>query len=73
VPGLAEIAPVRRTATYAEDCGPDVNGDGFATGDDFDQFVDWFVAGARLADYNQDGFVNGDDFDAFVEAFQNGC
>ncbi len=73
VPGLAEIAPVRRTATFAEDCGPDVNGDGFANGDDFDLFVDWFVAGARLADFNQDGFVNGDDYDAYVAAFEAGC
>ncbi len=54
-------------------CPPDFDGDGFATGDDFDGYVLAFVAGANTADYNGDGFVTGDDFDGYVAAFEAGC
>ena len=54
-------------------CPADFNGDGFVTGDDFDQYVVQFVAGNPAADFNSDGFVTGDDFDAYVIAFIAGC
>ena len=54
-------------------CPSDFNNDGFVTGDDFDQFVIFFVAGTDEADFNGDGFVTGDDFDAFVVKFVAGC
>lgn len=54
-------------------CRTDFNGDGFVTGDDYDSFVDAFVAGDATADYNEDGFVTGDDFDAYVDLFVAGC
>lgn len=54
-------------------CRADFDGDGFLTGDDFDQFVVWFELGDLAADFDGDGFVTGDDFDAFVTAFEIGC
>jgi len=54
-------------------CSADFNCDGFANGDDFDQFVISFEAGDATADFNHDGFVNGDDFDTFVDSFVAGC
>jgi len=54
-------------------CPSDWNQDGFVNGDDYDYFVDLFVAGDIAADYDDNGFVNGDDFDQFVEAFVAGC
>ncbi len=54
-------------------CPSDVNGDGFVTGDDFDEFVAAFELGDLFADYNGDTFVSGDDFDAFVNDFYLGC
>ncbi len=54
-------------------CPSDWNGDGFVTGDDFDQYVAAFIAGDMASDYNGDGFPNGDDFDAFVIDFEAGC
>lgn len=54
-------------------CGADFNGDGFVTGDDYDQYVDAFYLGDISADFNRDGFVTGDDFDSFSDAFQAGC
>lgn len=54
-------------------CPADFNGDGFVSGDDFDQYVAAFELGDASADFNCDGFVSGDDFDAFVAAFELGC
>lgn len=54
-------------------CPADFDGDGFATGDDFDAFVADFELGGMSADFDADGFVTGDDFDAFVAAFEAGC
>lgn len=51
----------------------DSNGDGFLTGDDYDQFAGSFEAGDAGADLNADGFVNGDDYDTFASAFDAGC
>lgn len=54
-------------------CRADFNGDTFVTADDFDAFVDAFVAGESSADFNSDGFVTGDDFDSYVAGFESGC
>jgi len=54
-------------------CPADYNGDAFVTGEDFDSFVEAFIAGDPGADFNGDNFVTGEDFDAFVEAFVAGC
>jgi len=54
-------------------CPSDYNGDGFVTGEDFDEFIVAFEAGDIEADFNNDTFVTGEDFDAFVEAFVAGC
>ncbi len=54
-------------------CYADVDHNCFVNGDDFDSFVDWFVAGDKRADYDGNTFVNGDDFDTFVQDFTNGC
>jgi len=56
-----------------EGCPSDVNGDGFVTGEDFDEFVAAFELGDAFADYNGDTFVTGEDFDEFVEDFSLGC
>lgn len=54
-------------------CVVDFDGDGFATGIDFDLFVGAFEAGGMSADYDGDGFVTGIDFDLFVGEFEGGC
>lgn len=54
-------------------CPADFDCDGFATGDDFDQYVAAFEAGNASSDFDHDGFVTGNDFDAFVVAFGAGC
>ncbi len=51
----------------------DFNNDGFATGEDFDEFVALFEAGDIGADFNGDTFVTGEDFDEFVQHFVDGC
>ncbi len=54
-------------------CTADYNGDAFVNGDDFDLFIERFVAGDPSADIDLNSFVNGVDFDAFVERFVAGC
>ncbi len=54
-------------------CPSDFNNDGFVSGDDFDAFVNAFVAGDDEADVNGDGFVTADDYDAYVVSFEAGC
>ena len=54
-------------------CPSDYDQNGFVNGDDFDAFVDAFVAGDIAADFDHNTFVNGDDFDGFVSAFEAGC
>jgi hypothetical protein len=54
-------------------CPSDFDCDGFASGSDFDLFVDAFEAGAGSADFDRDGFVSGVDFDLYVQAFEAGC
>lgn len=54
-------------------CPSDFNGDGFVSGEDFDQFIGLFVAGDQAADFDRNTFVTGDDFDGFVIAFERGC
>ncbi len=54
-------------------CRPDVDGDGFVTGDDFSLFVTWFETGDPRGDYDGDGFLTGDDFILFVTDFEAGC
>lgn len=54
-------------------CPSDYDGDGFVTGEDFDDYVAAFEAGDILADFDHDTFVTGEDFDAFVVAFESGC
>jgi len=55
----------------------DFNGDGFADGFDYDDFVTCFEGFAcppgKDADFNMDQFVDGFDYDAFVLAFEEGC
>jgi len=51
----------------------DFNGDGFVSGDDFDEFVALFEVGDPAADFNGDTFVSGDDFDDFTLHFEAGC
>jgi len=57
-------------STYAP---ADFNGDGFVTGEDFDEFVALFELGDIGADFNGDTFVTGEDFDEFVQHFVDGC
>ncbi len=54
-------------------CRPDVDDDGFVTGDDAMLFTMWFEAGDPRADYDGDGFITGDDYQAFIEDFERGC
>ncbi len=54
-------------------CPSDYNVDGFVSGEDFDAFVEAFIAGDPGADFDGNNFVNGDDFDGYVEAFVAGC
>lgn len=58
-------------------CPADFNGDGFADGFDYDDFVACFEGDpcppGKSADFTNDGFVDGFDYDGFVEAFENGC
>jgi len=54
-------------------CCADFDGDGFATGDDFDAYLSAYGIGDFTADFDGDGFVTGDDFDAYVAAFEGGC
>jgi len=54
-------------------CPADFDGNAFVNGDDFDLFVERFVAGDPSADVDLNGFVNGDDFDAFTQGFVSGC
>ncbi len=54
-------------------CHADVNNDGFVSGEDFDVFVQAFVAGDIASDYDGNTFVNGDDFDTFMWDFVAGC
>jgi len=54
-------------------CPADFNGDGFVTGDDFDEFIALFESGDIGADVNEDGFVTGEDFDHYAESFTAGC
>ncbi len=60
-------------AVTLPECASDFDGNGFVTGDDFDAFVNEFVAGTDDADFDGNGFVTGDDYDAFVIAFEGGC
>ena len=54
-------------------CRADFNGDGFATGIDYDLYVQAFEAGEAAADFDGDGFITGIDFDLYVQAFVEGC
>lgn len=54
-------------------CSADFDGSGFVDTDDFDAFVQEFVAGTDPADFDASGFVDTDDFDAFIRAFESGC
>lgn len=54
-------------------CGADFNCDGFANGNDYDEFALLFEAGDPGADITGDSFVNGDDYDAFASSFEAGC
>ncbi len=54
-------------------CPADFDESGFVDTDDFDAYVQAFVAGSDSADFDQSGFVDTDDFDAFVLAFESGC
>ncbi len=54
-------------------CAADFDCNGFVTGDDYDTYVQAFVAGDSSTDYDGNGFVTGDDYDAFVAAFVEGC
>lgn len=60
-------------AVTLPECGSDFDGNGFVNADDFDAYVDEFIAGSDNADFDGNGFVNGDDFDAYVVAFESGC
>lgn len=51
----------------------DYDGDGYVTGQDFDEFVAAFEAGAPAADIDEDGFLSGLDYDRFAIALLNGC
>jgi hypothetical protein len=64
---LSEIAILTVT------CPSDFDGSGFVDTDDFDAFVNAFIAGGDDADFDGSRFVDTDDFDAFVHAFEGGC
>jgi len=58
-------------------CPADFNGDGFADGFDYDDFVACFEGVAcppgTSADFNDDGFADAFDYDDYVAAFESGC
>lgn len=55
-------------------CLPDIDGDGFLTGADYDFYVIFYEDGyAPLADFDNDGFVTGIDYDLYVDAYEAGC
>ncbi|MCW5766621.1 MAG: hypothetical protein KIT68_11675 [Phycisphaeraceae bacterium] len=79
-----------RTGTGSTPCAPcraDVSRDGFATGEDFDLFIEAFFTARRdalgvlIADLatagsgatTPDTFLTGEDFDLFVQSFFTGC
>lgn len=57
----------------AHPCPSDFDRNAFVNGEDFDQFIGFFIAGTDEADFNEDTFVTGEDFDEFVIAFEAGC
>ncbi len=72
-PGIAKQVIPASMLVHDSACPSDYNEDGFVTGEDFDGFVEAFVAGEASSDFNGDGFVNGEDFDEFAAAFVSGC
>ncbi|MCC6426427.1 MAG: hypothetical protein IT435_06365 [Phycisphaerales bacterium] len=61
------------TATLTGLCTADFDGSGFVDTDDFDAFVETFIAGDIAADMDCTGFVDTDDYDTFVVRFEAGC
>jgi len=66
-------AGVTASELYIVHCAGDYDGSGFVNGDDYDEFVNDFLAGSRLSDMDGNGFFNGDDFDLFMNAWIPGC
>lgn len=66
-----------RIATITYRLRADFNGDGFADGFDYDDYVTCFEGvtcpPGKNADFNGDGFADGFDYDDFVTAFEGGC
>lgn len=54
-------------------CPADFDNSAFVDNEDFDAFVNAFLAGSPLADFDGSGFLDTDDFDAFVAAYEAGC
>ncbi|MCG3124617.1 MAG: hypothetical protein GIKADHBN_03086 [Phycisphaerales bacterium] len=54
-------------------CPADFDNSGFVDRDDFDAFVEAFVAGDDAADFDGSGFVDESDYAAFVRDFEAGC
>lgn len=69
----AQEGPAGTLYAIGTHCVVDVDGDGFVTGGDFDQYVEAFESGSDTSDIDGDGFVTGADFDSFVQLFETGC
>lgn len=54
-------------------CPADFDGSLFVDNDDFNLFVEAFVAGGMNADFDKSGFVDIDDYTGYVLAFEAGC
>ncbi len=68
-----DVHPMDGRLDWCQGCGPDVDGNGFVNGNDYDLFSAWFEDSDPAADYNGDTFVNADDYDAFSYQFEMGC
>jgi len=64
---------INAAAALAADCYPDCDGVGGRTGNDFQCFLNAFVAGSLYADCDQVGGLTGNDFQCFLNAFVAGC
>lgn len=54
-------------------CTADYNGDGAATTDDIQLFMDAYLAGQIEADFNQDGIINARDLSFFLQTLSREC
>ena len=66
-------ALVSESATLAQECTADVNGDGLVDTRDAILFFNLWSAGDPVADFNGDGLIDSRDIIAFLNAWSAGC